>query len=196
MPAIFKDGKWYIGDNSGHMIKDNGTDMYPREALNFTDFNVQDDSVNDETDIKPHRLTQEELSEIMSKKPAPQDGFPILFDERGVERQVGWYAYSDGTKKSVYEKHFDGKLTNGNGVTTVYSEFFSDFNVDIVINISGVVLDDITRVAIYPLNTTNLNYYIEAIIEGGDLIVQAKGFNTIYHYRFTIQYTKTTDQPQ
>lgn len=33
-------------------------------------------------------------------------GLPILFDEGGTERQVGWYRYANGTKQPVYEKSF------------------------------------------------------------------------------------------
>lgn len=35
-------------------------------------------------------------------------GLPILFDEAGTERQVGWYRHANGTKQPVYEKCFTG----------------------------------------------------------------------------------------
>ena len=35
-------------------------------------------------------------------------GLPILFDEGGTERQVGWYRYANGTKQPVYEKCLTG----------------------------------------------------------------------------------------
>ena len=58
-------------EQAGHTIKDNGTSMTDRAAMNFTDFDMADDSANDETDIKPHRLTSSELSDICL--PLPDD---------------------------------------------------------------------------------------------------------------------------
>lgn len=195
MPAIFKDGKWYIGDNSGHMIKDNGTDLYPREALNFTDFNVQDDSVNDETDIKPHRLTQEELSEIITKKPSPKESYPILFDETGAEHFVGWYKYADGTKKPIYEKMIDcGTLPNStekkiaSGMSNIY-----------VISIVGFCKRNSGVFSLPYASATDANYSIAVSYDYTDNTISIiTGTNrTDFTDSFvTIQYTKTTDQPQ
>jgi hypothetical protein len=202
MPGIYKDGKWYTGDNSGHMIKDNGTDLYPREALNFTDFNVQDDSVNDETDIKPHRLTQEELSEIMSKKPAPQDGFPILFDERGVERQVGWYVYSDGTKKPVYEKSMIFPYVN-NG-TDRQKHSLAELNIDTLIDCFGMwkrnASGNYGYMSLINAETTGAycNTFFSAV-ENNVLmfaLVYGASIKTMLDKALvTFHYTKTTDQP-
>ena len=56
-------------EQAGHTIKDEGVPMTDRAALDFVDFDLTDDSVNDETKIAPHRLSSAEMSEICSPLP-------------------------------------------------------------------------------------------------------------------------------
>ena len=67
------------GGQGGHTIRNNGTAMADESALNFTDFDISDDSTNSETDIKAHRLTASEMAEIMSESPSggSSDGNPV-----------------------------------------------------------------------------------------------------------------------
>ena len=67
------------GGQGGHTIRNNGTAMTDESALNFTDFDISDDSTNSETDIKTHRLTASEMAEIMSESPSggSSDGNPV-----------------------------------------------------------------------------------------------------------------------
>ena len=55
--------------SGGHVIKDNGTAVTQRPTMNMTDFDIADDNTNEETDIKPHRITSAEMSEICSPLP-------------------------------------------------------------------------------------------------------------------------------
>ena len=68
------------GGSGGHTIKDDGTAMTARAGLNFTDFDVSDDSTNDETDVKAHRLTQEEMADIIYKIPSGGIGTAAVRD--------------------------------------------------------------------------------------------------------------------
>lgn len=56
--------------SGGHTIKDDGSSMTARTGLNFIDHDVTDDSTNNETDVKPHLLNNEEFDEIMANKPS------------------------------------------------------------------------------------------------------------------------------
>ncbi len=49
-------------------------------------------------------MPSEDMSEVVSPLPSVPSKYPVLFDESGAERVVGWYKYSNGTKKPVYEK--------------------------------------------------------------------------------------------
>ena len=201
MPAIYKDGKWYTGDNSGHLIKDNGTDLYPREALNFTDFNVQDDSVNNETDIKPHRLTQAELAEIITKKPAPKEGYPVLFDETEAERVVGWYKYANGTKKPVYRNDYNFSSTGSSQFT--HSLGINNYENLRIINATYTRNNDlITPIEPYWMDGSGatsgvpfVNLWIDPSNNNIYIRLGSYYVSDTTHISLSIEYTKTTDQP-
>ncbi len=79
-------------------VKDNGTVVTDREVLNFTDFDITDDSTNEETDVKAHRLTASEMADIMSTLPgAPTQQHTYSTTEQVVGKWI------DGTT-DVYEK--------------------------------------------------------------------------------------------
>lgn len=96
----------------GHAIEDpEGTALTQRDTLQFGgDLEVSDDDENEKTVVAPHELTAAELTEIVTPLPSVPVNMPILFDETGTERVVGWYKYANGTKKPVYRKMV--KLTN------------------------------------------------------------------------------------
>ena len=88
------------GGQGGHTIRNNGTPMADESALNFTDFDISDDSTNSETDIKAHRLTASEMAEIMSEFPSggSSDGNPVgtIISFMGINAPQG-YLKCDGS---------------------------------------------------------------------------------------------------
>ena len=197
MSLIYKSGTYYGnggGGSGGHSIKDNGVDMDARAALNFVDFDLTDNSGDDETDVAAHRLTSDEMAEIMSTLPGVPTELPILFDETGAERVVGWYKTSSG-KKPLYEKtvKVDNVASNASGWTTVYSESTSE----------------LVRVEGYAMDTSDTTYHMA--MQHGIYIPNDFGFvslfdaartkvnirifrsNHVFTVILNVQYTKTTD---
>ena len=88
------------GGQGGHTIRNNGTTIADESALNFTDFDISDDSTNSETDIKAHRLTASEMAEIMSESPSggSSDGNPVgtIISFMGINAPQG-YLKCDGS---------------------------------------------------------------------------------------------------
>jgi len=119
------------GGQGGHTIRDNGTAMTDESALNFTDFDISDDSLNSETDIKAHRLTASEMAEIMSEPPSggSVDGNPVgtIISFMGINAPLG-YLKCDGDVYNIasYQRLANHILTQfgsvnyfgGNGTTT------------------------------------------------------------------------------
>ena len=185
MSGIYKEG-YFFGDNgNGHNIKSNGTDQYPRESLNFSGFDLADDPTNDETDVKAHRLSSAELDEILSDPipPKPTE-LPVLFDETGAERIVGWYKYADGTKKPVYKKTLSG---------TVNSPELVDTNIDAIVTIDVAITLSNGNIAIAPDVAVG---QIFVNMQNGNLIVSSTNEYYVNRpYKVIIQYTKSTDTP-
>ena len=134
MGAIYKDGIWYGSESTGHSIRGNGQDMYPRDVLSFTGFDVRDDSVNAETDITAHKMTQSEWDAIFNAAPAstPLLGGGVnptgtIISFMGIIVPAG-YLKCDGSTYNIslypyLAKHFEDNfgLTNyfgGDGTTT------------------------------------------------------------------------------
>ncbi len=166
----------------GHTITDNDTSITERDILNLIDFDIDDDSTNEKTDINPHRLTSAELDDIVSCIPTGYTDLPIKFDERGTEYIVGRYVKADGSIVPLYQKLITFTRIDVNGSTwATASNALSGMNVETVINTS--------------LRQSNHFSYYPAT--GG---VSSNDF-TFLHYRNTvvdidgavIQYTKTTD---
>ena len=110
----------------GHTILDNGTAITERDTLNLIDFDIADDSTDEETDIAAHRLTSAELDDIVSAVPNGYSNQPIVYDERGTEYVIGKYIKSDGTIVPLYQKYFhfgkgaaSGKKSVAHGITGV-----------------------------------------------------------------------------
>ena len=115
-------------------LLNNGNEVAQEPALNFKDFDISDDSENERTDIKPHRLSNAELQELSSDLPPAVNRMNTYSTE---EQIVG--TWIDG--KPIYQKTI--QLT-GNGSDTDEYRNFSEFginNVDLVIDYLGYRLD-------------------------------------------------------
>lgn len=130
-----------------------------------------------------------DLEEIFDgSMPTVENKIPILFDEKGEERKVGWYRLSNGTKKPVYEKsfYFSSNISIKGDDWQSSTISMETYNIDLVI--FGYGLSSTTY---YPLqvngdyNNTGHNIYIMSARRSG---------NATCTY-LVFQYTKTTDTP-
>lgn len=188
--------KWVnaSGGGGGHTIKDNGTAVTNRATLDFTDFDIADDSTNLETDIKAHRLTSAELSEIVSPLPSTPLTLPILFDETGAETQVGWYKLANGTKKPVYQKMYV-ETSPSNNTDTKIIDLPESFDVK---KVDGFLLqapNNVMPINIYYGSSSYVSTYAQYYPESGIRMVAANGQYQNKTCYITIQYTKSTDTP-
>lgn len=179
----------------GHDIKNDGVAVTSRDTMNFTDFDIADDSTNEETDIKAHRLTASELTDICSPLPSAVSDMPVLFDETGAEYVVGWYKLANGTKKPVYEKTVLENLQSGRGINVNTGIT----NIDIVVNIKAIFYRDWTGAPYTPDYCPPVYFDSTAYYQIG-LKIDGKAFynndsNTTGKIYITAQYTKTTDTP-
>lgn len=111
------------GGNSGHIIKNDGTDMTARSGLNFTDFDLTDDSTNDEIDVKPHELTTAEVNEILSNLPAPSSSTAPI----GNPYCDRWLRFDSTNHKGLIIKA-NTTIRQANSVCTT---FYSDTQIDL-----------------------------------------------------------------
>lgn len=139
-------------------------------------------------------------------------GLPILFDEGGIERKVGWYRYANGTKQPVYEKTISGltmpQIVDGSDIIRHDLTEYGITNVNKVIRYESIITD-----------TTNIWYMNRHIMNNGNSVDTAKmAFNSwitvnpsdiglaftirsnsstynSYTVNLTLRYTKTTDTP-
>ena len=179
----------------GHDIKNDGVAVTARDTMNFTDFDIADDSTNLETDIKAHRLTQAEIIDIVSPLPSTPIDMPILFDETGTEYVVGYYKTSQG-KKPIYQKSYTGTC-NANSV--VVDANFNDTYIDNVVEMVAYTKQYNTSYHKYFwTNTyyqdTNDNFRISVHPDNGLMIIGGSNYPLKpYTYIITVRYTKTTD---
>lgn len=182
---------------AGHtIVNSNGEEMTSRMNLKFGgDFSVTDDSTNDETVVAPHRITSEEMSEIVSPLPAAQRVMPILFDETGAEYVVGWYKYANGKKKPLYQKTFE--ITSFSR-TDNKDIGLSALNVDKIPYSQAFVQS--SGGAIYPLSFIiqaglqySAGYFFNADKTLGIRIGTSLESGALDKVVLTVQYTKTTD---
>lgn len=119
----------------GHQILDEGISLSARTGLNFTDFDLEDNSIADQTEVRAHALTSIEFNEIFSDKPnvagyLPERGFtPIgtIITVLGVEIPQN-YLECDGSVYAIrlysdladyIESQFGSKnYYGGDGITT------------------------------------------------------------------------------
>lgn len=177
----------------GHDIKNSGVAVTSRDTMNFTDFDISDDSTNEETDIKAHRLTQAEMSEIMSTLPGAVSDMPVLFDERETEYIIGWYVLANGTKKPVYQKSILTTSPSSTGSTTNIVTLPT--NIETVVSLDGVLM---RTGFVYPINYINDNSKIVCWLRTSENAIAMNITNAdckSQPVRITLKYTKTTDTP-
>lgn len=66
-------------------------------------YTAGDGIVIEDDEISTDNMPAADMSEIVTPLPSVMSRLPVLFDETGTERQVGWYKNSAGLKKPVYE---------------------------------------------------------------------------------------------
>jgi len=172
----------------GHDIKNDGVAVTSRDTMNFTDFDIADDSTNLETDIKAHRLTQAEMTEIMSTLPGVPSVDAIVFDERGTEYQIGWYVFANGTKKPVYRKDF---VLSGSGDVT---QSVTSLSIDKVLTLKGMTVTGdgaITPIPTYNSSNANIGVWVYE----NTLTVRFGSQYTNNNLIVNLFFTKTTDTP-
>lgn len=200
-------GKWSeYSSGGGHEIKNNGVAVTERGVMNFTDFDIADDSTNEETDVKAHRLTSAEIADICTPLPGAVSDMPVLFDERETEYVVGWYVLANGTKKPVYEKAISDTLpeTSGDGVEASKNISLSA-SIDKVVSINAMrYISSTGSFMSFPITNFTDNVYKRIVIEVYNnsnatpnrlKIVNSFSSSNGLPFYATIQYTKNTDTP-
>jgi hypothetical protein len=175
------------GDSqAGHTILDDGVAMTDRPALNFTDFDMSDNSTDEETDVKPHRLTSAELDEIVLPVAHEYEGEVI--DLRGNEIKVGTVIASDGTKKTLWQKTVDcGELPNATRKTVTHDVQ----NIGDVISVDAVAKNNTSGVYM-PLPRMAINDPIDFFVKTDAIVITTITDYSSYTKTFvTIRYTKT-----
>ena len=178
------------GSGGGHIILDDGTPMEQEGDLNFVDFDLSDDSTNQQTVVQPHEITSEEWEDVIDTLPGTPTELPVLFDERETEYQVGWYVNSSGLKKPVYEKTVNcGKLPNASQKSVAHNIS----NIENVINIFGFTKYGTTFTPL--VRNSKGGTACEVIVIGSNLRIDNNYDGTAFDCYTTLQYTKTTDTP-
>lgn len=122
----------------------NNVELSGNKAL--SDLGIQEQlTVGDGIDITDGEISTDnmpstDMSEVASPMPGVMSRLPILFDETGAERVVGWYKYADGTKKPAYEKNFNAvcpDMSQANIWKNV--EGVKIDNADIFISVSAII---------------------------------------------------------
>lgn len=119
---------------------------------------------------------------------------PVLFDETGTERVVGWYKYADGTKKPVYEKSFYSANVGANAREAKIGEIL---NADRVLyEIGSFVLSSGNKFNIPYIAIGNPNEGVACVLlSNGNVIINNFINLQLLDVIAIIRYTKTTDQP-
>ena len=171
---------------SGHVISSNGTELEEQPVLNFTDFDISNDTDNNETDIKQHRLTQEELNEIASELPDVIDNKNKI--KYSLEEQVVG-EWIDG--KPIYQKTF---VTTS--PSTPCAQIISKIadNYETCINFWGIMHgSSVNRMVTGNTIGGGHNEYIELWSNGNDIWACVDSSHYSKPLYVTVQYTKTTD---
>ena len=118
------------------------------------------------------------------------EGADILFDETEAERIVGWYKYSNGTKKPIYEKNYVNTVNSN----TDWQSLFSIGNIS-VCNSFGYAFKNAGEHFPYGLYQKDTSVYEIAIWGGNVYALVWNGAGGSYTLHTTLQYTKNTDIP-
>lgn len=119
---------------------------------------------------------------------------PVLFDESGAERVVGWYKNSDGLKKPVYERIVKGITSSGAGWGTENIDLsFLEFILSISSAIIGYYNGGIDSLALGCGTSVGNSSWVQITKSGVSLYSPAGTPYNSVPYFVTFQYTKTTD---
>ena len=198
-----KDVEWVNQIDTQKEIKDNGTAVTDRDTINFTDFDISDDSTNAETDIKAHRLTAGELAEICSTLP----GAPTQYPKYSTTEQVVG-EWIDG--KPLYQRTVDIDLSQISKPASTASTWVGLLELTTIV--SDIDLVFITDGSYFFYNNTvvpltcyqdsSANIFYMTCIAGNkkNINVKTNGDSWFYNalgtsnskFVVTIQYTKNT----
>jgi len=179
MGIIYKNGTYYGGGSGGG----GGATYTAGDGINIA---------NDEISIDS--MSSSDMSEVVYPLPTVGTKLPILFDETGEERVVGWYRLANGTKKPVYEKNL--KTTFASTYNQWMNVPHNTSNMDIIIDYYGTILNDMN--AYIPINCSiNTSSVVVTLIDGTNISMYVNGYNRVLgrDTYITILYTKTTDTP-
>ena len=155
--------------SSGHEIQESGTAMPTEPALNFEDFDLDDNSTDSSTDVKPHRLSSAELDEIVTAPPSVYRGYEYSESEQVVGHWI------DG--KPIYQCSY---LIASLSVGTTWT--------DTSINVGDrTIIDAILACqyfSIFAIYTNNTKIQLRSLVSSTIPLTNAV---------LTIKYTKTTD---
>lgn len=161
-------------------LLNNGNEVAQEPALNFKDFDISDDSENERTDIKPHRLSNAELQELSSDLPLAVNRMNNYSTE---EQVVG--IWIDG--KPLYMKTWTNLNVNTSGSDWVVLSGVSIPNLDKVIDCKLYTQGGGGEIIIMSVGEVN-----GSSLAGVSVTVTSSAFNRTIKIA-TLQYTKTTD---
>ena len=186
---------------ANQMISDEGTVLASQPKVNFTDFDLSNNTSANQTEIKAHELTAAEVTEILADLPnGAVNMMPVLFDESGAEKVVGWYKLANGTKKPVYEKSFITKTSDSSVKTNIthgITNLEAILSGNLILKMSNSVgMFSYTNADSITSYTTISNYSVYLDSYDTTNIVVFNGSNRQNKdILVTVRYTKTTDTP-
>ena len=162
------------------------TDLGIQEELTAGDGIVIDDG-----EISTDNMTNADMAEVVTPLPSVSARLPILFDESGAERVVGWYKYADGTKKPVYEKSSITSNVSGTANTRIVEA--DDIEIILDSFFIGYRTIDSTWFGSFYLASTDYNQALAVVTSShkGYLELHSKySYTTVKAW---MRYTKVTD---
>ena len=148
----------------------------------------------------PEALTAAQMQAIKDafEPTVRPDMMPVLFDETGAERTVGWYRLANGKKKPEYQKDFvySNSITVDSTYRAVEIADISSLNVDSLTDLHGssdgstplpscVILSNVS--VSRELYTENNKLYLR--------VYRTTGTSTLSNIKVSMRYTKSTDTP-
>lgn len=185
---VTQESSWVKEGSSGggHTIEGDGTAVTDRDTLNFKDMSVSDDSQNEKTDVKPHRLTQAELADIISPLPF------FDFSNPGAE------AFIFSTNERVIGQWIDSKPLYQKTIISTISTGEVSVNHDIA-NVDTIFVSEAFVVKPSTGNTIRLGgngasskQQVQAGTSKIWIYNNESGYTKVV---VNLRYTKTTDQP-
>lgn len=172
-------GKAYFIPDAQGSEGGGGTTYTAGDGINITDDQISTDN-----------MLSTDMEEVASPLPGVMSRLPVLFDESGAERVVGWYKYANGTKKPVYEKSYVSSYSGNIRQWQTIETFTGAAD-----NIDSIIYQ---RVFCITNNgaTKEGTAYNRIIIrsDGNDITFEASdALSGVSNIRGIIQYTKTTD---